>query len=208
MQPSQRRRIGCCVALLVPIVLPLNACGLDLETDSQRLIFSANSGTWSEYPHASTIVQTSSGVIVAAWVAGGPLMLFYGEGPHKLPGQYVGRNLYGALKTSTNNGQSWSSRRVLGNAPSLPGGKLIGPTKNPSIQLPDGSILIPSSNGTSWSLGVTLDPAGGALAHYPQAVQTSDGKVHVVFTSGARAGDPDAIIKHVILNTGLNPERR
>jgi hypothetical protein len=54
--------------------------------------------------------------------------------------------MWGYLKTSTDNGATWSAARALGNDARLEGGKLIGPTKNPPIQLADGSILIPSNN--------------------------------------------------------------
>jgi hypothetical protein len=52
-----------------------------------------------------------------------------------------------------------------------------------------------------------LNPAGdGKVANYPQAVQTADGKLHIVFTY---ANQMDAqtwrerVIRHVVVSTGL-----
>ena len=137
--------------------------------------------------HASTIVETPSG-LVAAWFGGereknpdvgiwvsrridggwsrpvevadgveegteypcwnpvlfrprqGPLMLFYKVGPS--PSQW-----WGMLTVSTDEGKSWSKPRRLGKSDKLGAGNpnLIGPVKNKPIQLPDGSILCPSS---------------------------------------------------------------
>ena len=80
----------------------------------------------------------------------GPLMLFVlaGGPAYKKPDDTAiyYHNLRGHLKTSTDDGQTWSAPRALGAAPGLVGGNLIGPTKNPPIQLSDGTILVPSSN--------------------------------------------------------------
>ena len=81
---------------------------------------------------------------------GGPLMLFYYVGPRS----YYDRkdvksslsNMWGVLRTSDDNGGTWSKPRPLGRDERVAGGWLCGPTKNPPVQLPDGSILIPSSN--------------------------------------------------------------
>jgi predicted neuraminidase len=133
--------------------------------------------------HASTLVETSSG-IVAAWFGGsheknkdvgiwishlekdgwslpkevangiqdktlrypcwnpvlfqphnGPLMLFYKVGPDP-------RQWWGEVKTSRDQGHTWSDSRKLGESTL---GHLIGPVKNKPIQLQDGSLLCPSS---------------------------------------------------------------
>jgi len=133
--------------------------------------------------HASTLVETSSG-IVAAWFGGsheknkdvgiwishlqqngwsfpvevangvqdetlrypcwnpvlfqpreGPLMLFYKVGPDP-------RQWWGEVKTSGDQGRTWSESRKLGTSRL---GHLIGPVKNKPIQLKDGAILCPSS---------------------------------------------------------------
>ena len=80
----------------------------------------------------------------------GPLMLFVLVGPaaSKKPGDNTiyYHNLCGYLKTSTSDGQTWSAPRALGHSASIDGGNLIGPTKNSPIQLPDGTILVASSN--------------------------------------------------------------
>jgi hypothetical protein len=255
---------------------------------------------------------------------------------------FVGaQNMWGVVRTSTDEGRTWSAPRPLGYDPRIIGGRLCGPTKNPPIQLADGSILIPSSNepglkkaekelgklltwhfekstdmgktwslvqvlgpsplrpiqpgilvlgggnlialgrnegkgnetpmavssdwgatwseisglatlpqshsgiapmtlsdgthicilntpgdpkrprdrldlmvssnGVDWNLSLTLNPAGdGAFAHYPQAVETPDGKLHVVFTY---APDTSAqtwrqrVIRHMVLARGI-PEGR
>lgn len=138
--------------------------------------------------HASTIVETKSGRLVAAWFAGkhernpdvgirvalhdgtkwldslevadgsegedqdypcwnpvlfqpkdGPLMLFYKVGPNP-------REWWGMLMTSKDDGKTWSKPHKLGEDEILGrNSNLIGPVKNKPIQLPDGSILCPSS---------------------------------------------------------------
>lgn len=61
----------------------------------------------------------------------GKLFLFYKVGPNP-------REWWGMVKTSDDNGQSWSS------ADRLPAG-VLGPIKNKPVQLADGTILSPSS---------------------------------------------------------------
>ncbi|MCX8037542.1 MAG: exo-alpha-sialidase [Candidatus Sumerlaeia bacterium] len=275
---------------------------------------------------------------------GAPLMLFYYVGPQS----YLERkdmmkpraNMWGVVRHSTDNGRTWSPPRPLGEDPRIVGGKLCGPTKNPPIQLPDGTILIPSSNepalktaeretpdltwhfekssdlgktfslvqvlprsplrpiqpgflvlgggklialgrnegkgsdtpmatsndwgatwsditglaalpqshsgicprtlsdgthicilntpvnpkiprdqldlmvstnGLDWKLGLTLNPAGdGKVAHYPQAIQAADGKIHVVFSYGNQAGAKDwrkNVIRHIVLTTESESRR-
>jgi predicted neuraminidase len=69
----------------------------------------------------------------------GPLMLFYKVGP-------TPRDWWGMLVTSADEGQTWSRPRRLGQSAKLGSNpNLIGPVKNKPIQLPDGSILCPSS---------------------------------------------------------------
>jgi len=65
----------------------------------------------------------------------GPLMLFYKVGPNP-------REWWGELKTSGDQGNTWSDSRKLGESAL---GHLIGPVKNKPIQLEDGSLLCPSS---------------------------------------------------------------
>lgn len=269
----------------------------------------------------------------------GPLMLFYYVGPQSfLLRKDMAKpltNMWGVVRTSTDNGRTWSKPVALGEDPRIAGGRLCGPTKNPPLQLPDGTILAPSSNepgvkrverefrnltwhfeksadlgktwsvvqvlpanlfraiqpgflvlgggklialgrnegqgsdtpmatsddwgatwseirglaalpqshsgicprtlrdgthicilntpvpgrpprdrldlmvstnGVNWTLGLTLNPAGDAkVAHYPQAIQTADGKLHVVFTYGNQAGAGhwrENVIRHVVLATG------
>lgn len=126
--------------------------------------------------HASTIAETSEGALVAAWFGGdkegaknvaiwssrlegdgwskpskvasahghpcwnpvlfqpndGPLMLFYKVGPHP-------KSWRGYLALSADGGRSFPGPRTL------PDG-ILGPIKNKPIQLPDGTILYPSSD--------------------------------------------------------------
>ena len=94
----------------------------------------------------------------------GPLMLFYYTGLR--PGfdrkniHDKHGNMWGALKTSTDNGVTWSAPRALGNDERIAGGKLCGPAKNPPIQLPNGAILIPSGNEPG-----LMKEGGGRLSH-------------------------------------------
>jgi len=82
----------------------------------------------------------------------GPLMLFVKVGPaaHKKFGNIyrpIRRyNMPGYLKVSHDDGQTWSPPKLLGKSDKIEGGYLIGPTKNPPIELEDGTILVPSSN--------------------------------------------------------------
>jgi predicted neuraminidase len=64
----------------------------------------------------------------------GPLMLFYKVGPN--PEQW-----WGELKTSADDGKTWSAARKL------PDG-FLGPIKNKPVQLANGDILCPTSNET------------------------------------------------------------
>jgi alpha-L-fucosidase len=61
----------------------------------------------------------------------GQLVLFYKVGPNP-------REWWGLYKTSDDNGESWS-------APHRLPANMLGPIKNKPLQLPDGSILCPSS---------------------------------------------------------------
>jgi len=65
---------------------------------------------------------------------GGPLLLFYKVGPS--PNRW-----WGMLRTSNDGGNTW------GDARRLPDG-VLGPIKNKPVQLPDGSLLCPSSTET------------------------------------------------------------
>jgi predicted neuraminidase len=139
------------------------------------------------YPscHASTIVETTGGELVAAWFGGtaeknpdvgiwvarldpktrrwtasvevangvqpdgrrhptwnpvlfqprggAPLMLFYKVGPSP-------QTWWGGLRTSTDGGRTWSA------AQKLPAG-IYGPIKNKPVQLADGTLLCPTSDG-------------------------------------------------------------
>lgn len=69
----------------------------------------------------------------------GPLLLFYKVGP-------TPRDWWGMLKTSDDNGRSWSD------AQRLPDG-ILGPIKNKPVQLASGKLLLPtSSEDQGWRL--------------------------------------------------------
>jgi len=80
----------------------------------------------------------------------GPLLLFVlvGGATYKKAGDNTlyYQNLRGYLKTSSDDGRTWSAPSALGDSPPIAGGHLIGPTKNPPIQLADGTILVGSSS--------------------------------------------------------------
>ena len=65
----------------------------------------------------------------------GPLLLFYKVGPSP-------REWWGEMKTSEDDGKTWSPARRLGSSRL---GYLLGPVKNKPIQLEDGTLLCPSS---------------------------------------------------------------
>jgi predicted neuraminidase len=70
----------------------------------------------------------------------GPLLLFYKVGPS--PSTW-----WGCMISSADAGRTWSKPRRLGTSEQLfaENRNLLGPVKNKPIQLPDGSILCPSS---------------------------------------------------------------
>ena len=78
----------------------------------------------------------------------GPLMLFYKVGPNP-------REWWGMLKTSTDDGKTWS-------APTrLPDG-ILGPIKNKPVQLASGDILAPSSSEQDgWRIHFERSTDGG-----------------------------------------------
>src|SRR5690606_22412761 len=67
---------------------------------------------------------------------GGPLMLFYKVGPDP-------RTWWGMVMTSDDGGETWSKPTKLGEDKKI--GHLLGPVKNKTIQLADGTIICPSS---------------------------------------------------------------
>jgi predicted neuraminidase len=82
----------------------------------------------------------------------GPLMLFYKVGP-------TPQTWWGMLRTSTDGGRTWSAARRL------PDG-ILGPIKNKPVQLPDGTLLSPTSNETperpsKWTVHFERSTDGG-----------------------------------------------
>jgi predicted neuraminidase len=66
----------------------------------------------------------------------GKLLLFYKVGPNP-------REWWGMVKTSNDNGLSWSGPKQLAKG-------ILGPIKNKPVQLKDGTILSPSSTEENW----------------------------------------------------------
>ena len=160
--------------------------------------------------HASTIVETKSGRLLAAWFGGtreghpdvgiwlsrqvngrwtapvevanglqadgtrnpcwnpvlfqpkdGPLMLFYKVGPSP-------RSWWGLLRTSDDDGRSWSAARRL------PDG-IVGPIKNKPVQLANGDILCPaSSEDKGWRVHFERSRDGGRT--WTATAPVNDGK--------------------------------
>ena len=98
-------------------------------------------GNWSESVEVANGIQhtRTDGTVVRhpTWnpvlfqPKDGPLMLFYKAGP-------TPQTWWGMLTMSTDGGKTWEQPRRL------PEG-ILGPVKNKAVQLPDGSILCPTS---------------------------------------------------------------
>jgi predicted neuraminidase len=186
----------------------------------------------ASYPscHASTIVETAHGQLVAAWFGGtaeknpdvgiwvarwekggwsanvevangvqadgtrhptwnpvlfeprgGPLMLFYKVGPSP-------QTWWGELRTSTDDGKTWSAARRL------PEG-ILGPIKNKPVQLADGTILSPTSTETDerpskWRVHFERSTDGGktwtATAMLNDGITLGAIQPSILFHGGAR----------------------
>jgi predicted neuraminidase len=110
-----------------------------------------NKGKWS----APVIAASGDGV--AAWnpvlfnTTTGSILLFYKVGPNP-------REWWGLMKSSTDNGKTWSA------AEKLPEG-ILGPIKNKPVQLANGTILHPSSTESrdekQWHIHVELSDSNG-----------------------------------------------
>ena len=160
--------------------------------------------------HASTIVETNNGQLVAAWFGGtreghsdvgiwlsrqvngqwtapvevanglqaggarnpcwnpvlfqpksGPLMLFYKVGPSP-------KSWWGLLRTSDDDGRSWSAARRLPNG-------IVGPIKNKPVQLANRDILCPSSSeDKGWRVHFERSRDGGRT--WTATAPVNDGK--------------------------------
>jgi predicted neuraminidase len=120
----------------------------------------------------------------------GPLMLFYKVGPS--PSEW-----WGMLMTSDDNGQTWSKPKKMGTDARLGDGNpnLLGPVKNKPIQLPDGSIVCPSSSehkgwrvhfeitkdgGKTWEVIGPIHDASKFNAIQPSILTYADGKMQIL----------------------------
>lgn len=115
----------------------------------------------------------------------GKLFLFYKVGPNP-------REWWGMVKTSDDNGLTWSAAKTL------PKG-ILGPIKNKPIQLPDGSILSPSSTegnngrweahiersvdmGASWT-NIPVDTTKGFDVIQPSILTYKNGSLQILCRS-------------------------
>lgn len=86
-------------------------------------------------------------------LSNGPLVLFYKVGP--TPSTWWGMQM-----SSKDGGKTWSDPVKLGKGKSI--GHLIGPVKNPPIELDDGSLLCPSSTEhNNWRVHFERSSDGG-----------------------------------------------
>jgi predicted neuraminidase len=120
-------------------------------------------------------------------IPNGELLLFYKVGPK--PSEW-----WGMMKTSNDNGKSWSE------ATKLPDG-YIGPVKNKPILLSNGNLIAPSSKeGKGWKIHfeVTADhgktwrtigpvPDSGLNAIQPSILKHGNGKIQILARSQNRA---------------------
>jgi predicted neuraminidase len=185
--------------LFIPVVLTGLAASLSMRAPDPAIVLTEFVADPSPTPacHASTIVETSSG-LVAAWFGGtrerhpdvgiwlsrqvegrwtppveaangvqadgtrqptwnpvlfqparGPLLLFYKVGPS--PSAW-----WGMVRTSQDEGKSWSAGRVL------PDG-ILGPIKNKPVELPGGVIVSGSSSeAKGWTVHFERTADAGA----------------------------------------------
>lgn len=115
--------------------------------------------------------------------AKGPLTLFYKIGPSP-------QTWWGMVITSTDDGRTWSKPRRL------PGG-ILGPIKNKTVELADGSWLSPSSaekegnhwalhferstdQGRSWQASAPVESPEGIDAIQPSILFHKDGRLQAV----------------------------
>jgi predicted neuraminidase len=111
----------------------------------------------------------------------GPLLLFYKIGPS--PGAW-----WGMLRTSADNGKTWSEARRL------PEG-ILGPIKNKPVQLANGDILSPTSTehdgwrvhferssdrGSTWTATAPVNDGKTIGAIQPSILQHKDGSLQAV----------------------------
>jgi predicted neuraminidase len=115
----------------------------------------------------------------------GPLLLFYKVGPSP-------RSWWGMLRTSTNDGRTWSEPQRL------PAG-ILGPIKNKPIQLPSGEVLCPSSTehdgwrvhfertsdlGKTWTKTEPINDGKTIRAIQPSILLHRDGRLQALGRSG------------------------
>jgi predicted neuraminidase len=162
-----------------------------VETDRGQVLAAFFGGTHERHPDVciwlarfdghkwSDLVQVADGVQpdgsrqptwnpVLFQPRNGPLMLFYKVGRNP-------REWWGMVKTSEDGGRSWSD------ATRLPDG-LLGPIKNKPVQLPDGTIVSPSSVERIADPNDDGMPSAGITSSAPQpAAASPESGWHVYF---------------------------
>lgn len=142
---------------------------------------------WSQPSQVADGIQSDGSTRYPCWnpvlhqTAKGPLLLFYKVGPS--PSTW-----WGMLKTSTDNGRTWSA------ATRLPEGH-VGPVRNKAVTLPDGSLLCPSSSedagwrvhmertadfGSTWERTDALNSREEFGAIQPTILQWPNGKTQIL----------------------------
>ena len=140
-----------------------------------------------------------------------PGFLRLGGGNLRVLGRNQGNVRNGTpTSTSSNNGQTWSGITLMtllkhhktAICPlTLSDGTHICIVNRYPNNTERGTLdLMTSTNGTDWSFGININPeSDGYEGHYPQAVQTSDGKLHVVYTYNIKNEGTTGRIRHAII---------
>ncbi|MEO8428513.1 MAG: sialidase family protein [Verrucomicrobiota bacterium] len=146
--------------------------------------------SWSAPLEVANGIQPDAKVRYPCWnpvvfqPRNGPLLLFYKVGPK--PSTW-----WGVLKTSNDDGKTWSEPRRLPEA-------ILGPIKNKPIELRDGAILCPSStehdgwrihiettldHGANWRRTEALNDGKDFAAIQPSILTYSEGRMQLLCRS-------------------------
>jgi len=126
----------------------------------------------------------------------GPLLLFYKVVPRE---ENRASAWHGMVTRSHDGGKTWEAPRKLGSDPKLGSQpQLIGPVKNKPVQLPDGTILCPSSTehagwrvhfelsrdlGKTWEVIGPINDASNFNVIQPSLLHYPDGRMQVLCRS-------------------------
>lgn len=164
----------------------------DVET---RLSRKQVDGKWTRPVGVADGVQSeherlATGNPILFQPANGDIMLFYKVFRPKVP-------WWGEMKTSSDNGSTWSQAKKLTNG-------MIGPDKNKPIQLQDGTILAPSAvedsngwrvhverstdSGKSWTKIGPINPEARIGAIQPTLLTYPDGRIQMLCRTRSEHG--------------------